>query len=101
MDTPTLVTLGIAGLGFVVSNGFVMKLVVSSFRESMRETFLTKEAASDKYLSKAEAAEKIDNAKQEMWERVSDHVITPLNNISNRIDDLFKFIGHGQADGTH
>jgi hypothetical protein len=113
MDSSSIIALVSAGLALIVGNGFAMKLVTSSFRESMRETFLTKESAKETFLSKEDAASKYasleevkrlevegQRARDEMWSRITDHVINPLNRIADRVDDLFKLVGHGQADGA-
>jgi hypothetical protein len=112
-DISSTIALVCAGLALVVGNGFAMKLVTSSFRESMRETFLTKDSAKETFLTKEKAAaqyasideikrveREVEKSREEMWSRITDHVIEPLNRIADRVDDLFKLVGHGQADGA-
>jgi hypothetical protein len=105
MDS-NIIAMVLGGLGLIVGNGFTIKLLTSSFRESLRETFLTKEAALAMYLSKDDAQKEYATVGEvsRMWGQITDHVIEPLNQITKRLDDLFLMLArkgrNDQADGS-
>lgn len=106
MDTSNLVALILGGLGLIVGNGFTIKILTAGFRESLRETFLTKEVAAQMYLSKDDAQKEYATVGEvsRMWGQITDHVIEPLNQITKRLDDLFLMLASrrrgDQADGN-
>lgn len=99
------IIISIAVLANVLGSGFVSKIAMASIVEKMRETFVTKEAASLAYLTKDDAQKEYATLDEvgRIWGQITDHVIEPLNQITKRLDDLFLMLarrGHEQADGS-